>query len=652
LFPVNKTVVIEAVQPALDSGRYPIKLEVGDRLTVSADIFTYGHDVLTAWLRYRAGRKHEVWSEVAMKRIENERWSASFTVEKIGCYQYTVQAYPDGFLTWLQEVKKKHQAGVDVHSELLEGRRLLVQAQGRASSTDRALFAGYLERYDSCLEHGVAAAVVVEMVETHEFSELMGRYPDRRLATECERVFEVTVDRVRARFAAWYEMFPRSQGGIPGRSGTFKDCEERLEDIKRMGFEVIYFPPVHPIGVTNRKGPNNSLVAGPEDPGCPYAIGSLEGGHKALEPGLGSVEDFDQFVAACHAMNMEVALDFAVQCSPDHPYAREHPDWFYKRPDGTIKYAENPPKKYEDIYPLNFNCEDRAGLWEELKSVIEFWIEHGVHIFRVDNPHTKPLVFWEWLIEEIKRKTPEAIFLAEAFTHPKMMRALAKAGFTQSYTYFTWRNHKWELIDYLTELTQGPMREYFRGNFFVNTPDILPIALQQGGKPMFKIRVTLAATLSSVYGIYSGYELCEHAAIAGREEYLNSEKYEYKVWDWDRPGNIKEYISRLNRIRQENPALHEYDNLEFYRADNDDILWYGKRTPSGENIILVAVNLNPHEAHESFVYVPTERLGIGAWENYEVHDLITDARYLWKGERNFVRLDPNFEVAHVLRISR
>lgn len=645
--PPFRPVIIENVYPELDDGRYAIKREVGDTITVSADIFAEGHGLLAARLRYRK-KDAPAWSEVPMRRHANERWSASFTVTELGRYQYSILAYPDVFRTWLEETRKKHRAGVDISSELLEGRHMIDAAKRRATEADRALYAEFLKR----LGVGQGPSQVLEIVGTEAFLALMDKYAEKSFCTEYDRCLEVIVDRIEARYAAWYEMFPRSQGAVEGKSGTFRDCEARLPDIKAMGFNVIYFPPIHPIGAINRKGPNNALVAGPADPGCPYAIGSQFGGHKSIEPSLGSLADFERFVSRCREMGMEVALDFAIQCAPDHPYVQEHPDWFYKRPDGTIKYAENPPKKYEDIYPLDFYCNDREGLWNEMKSIIEFWILHGVNIFRVDNPHTKPVAFWEWLIAEIQKEHPQVVFLAEAFTHPKMMRILAKVGFTQSYTYFTWRNYKHELIEYFTELTEGAMQEYFLGNLFTNTPDILPTILQEGGRPAFKMRVTLAATLSSVYGIYSGFELCDNKAIPGREEYADSEKYQYKVWDWNRPGNIKSYIATLNQIREENPALHEYNNLEFYRSENDNIIVYGKYTNNKKNIIIVVVNLNPFQIQDSFVYIPIDGFGIAPHRPYEVLDLITGARYYWQGEKNYVRLDPHVEVAHILRINR
>src|SRR3954454_17914485 len=437
----------------------------------------------------------------------------------------------------------------------------------------------------------------------------MASYPDRADATQYEPIPQVVVDRPVAVFGAWYEFFPRSAEGRGGRGSTFRDCLPRVDDAKAMGFDVIYFPPIHPIGLANRKGRNNSVTCKPGDPGVPWAIGGEAGGHKAVEPSLGTLEDFDWLQKEIRRRGMEIALDFAINCSPDHPYVKEHPEWFYKRPDGTIKYAENPPKKYEDIYPINFRCENWRELWTEMKSIVLFWAERGVRIFRVDNPHTKPVAFWEYLIEGVRKKYADAIFLAEAFTRPKMMKALAKAGFNQSYTYFTWRTAQEELIEYFSELTQTDMREYFRGNLWPNTPDILPVHPQEGGRPMFMIRSVLAATLSSVYGIYSGFELCENEPLPGREEYLDSEKYQWKERDWDAPGNIKDWITRVNRIRKENRALQLYDNLRFYRADNEAILCYGKMTLARDNIIIVVVNLDPGRTQSSYVYIPLADFG-------------------------------------------
>ena len=480
----------------------------------------------------------------------------------------------------------------------------------------------------------------------------MERHLDRTEATRSERELEVVVDRERARFAAWYELFPRS-GAALDRSSTFTEAQAQLARIAAMGFDVVYLPPIHPIGRTHRKGRNNALVAAPGDPGSPWAIGSADGGFTAVHPDLGTLDDFDRFVGAARRLGLEVALDFAIQCSPDHPWVREHPEWFFHRPDGTIKYAENPPKKYQDIYPLNFQCEDPRPLWDAMRQILEFWIGHGVGTFRVDNPHTKPVRFWEWLICTVQEAHPEVIFLAEAFTRPKMMRVLAKAGFTQSYTYFTWRNDKQELIDYLTEITSPPVAEYFRGNLWPNTPDILHETLQRGGRPAFKTRLVLAATLSSLYGIYSGYELCENVAREpGSEEYLNSEKYEYKLRAWDAPGTLVDYVTRINRIRRENRALQWYRNLRFYPSDDPHILFFGKMTPERDNVVFVAANLDPFATHAGLVDVPLADLGIEPHQTYRMHELISDRWYEWRGPRGYVELDPEVEPAQIFVLQR
>ena len=642
-----RTVWIERVWPELDGGRFPVKREVGDLFEVTADVLREGHEALAAVLKYQTV-KDPAWQEVRMEPLGNDRWVARFPLKENTRYRYTIEAYPDPFRTWAEDIKKRLGLEMDVTSELLEGAEHLRRTLGRATGADRRRLEARLADFEQASTPAAKARILLD----EETAELMATYPDRSGATLYERELEVTADRPRARFAAWYEMFPRSQGRIPGRHGTFHDCIERLPAIAAMGFDVIYLPPIHPIGRSFRKGKNNGLTAGPDDPGSPWAIGNEAGGHKAVEPALGTLEDFRAFVRAVRQAGMEVVLDYALQCSPDHPYVREHPEWFNQRPDGTIKYAENPPKKYQDIYPLNFYCRDREALWEEMKSILLFWVEQGVRIFRVDNPHTKPIPFWAWLIGEIQAVYPDVIFLAEAFTRPKVMQALAKVGFTQSYTYFTWRNFKPEIIEYFTELTQTETAEYFRGNLFVNTPDILPPILQQAGRPAFKMRLALAATLSSVYGIYSGYELCENAAIPGTEEYLDSEKYEIKARDRSAPGNLNDYIARINEIRRENAALQEYRNLRFYESDDENILVYGKRSFDGQNTVMVAVNLDPFEAHEGQVRLPLEEWGIGPEARYQADELIAGQRHLWKGETQAIRLDPQVEPAAIFRLSR
>jgi starch synthase (maltosyl-transferring) len=645
---VFPSAVIENLRPLIDGGRYPIKRVVDEDLVVEADVFKAGHDVVAAALKWRILGDSR-WQETPMTHIDNDRWRGACTLYENAIYEYTVEAWTDTFRGWRDEFTKKFEVGVSaLTSEALEGAALLEAAAQRAYDYNDA--ARLLE-----LSQRIAAgdpAEIKVIAHSGELEVLMATYPNRSGATQYSPPPRVIVDHAIARTAAWYEFFPRSAEGRGDRGSTLRDCLSRIDDAQAMGFDVIYFPPIHPIGSTNRKGRNNSTTCLPQDPGVPYAIGSDAGGHKDIDPTLGTLDDFDWLQAEVRNRGMEIALDFAINCSPDHPYVREHPEWFYKRPDGSIKYAENPPKKYEDIYPLNFRCEDWQALWEEMKSIILFWADHGVRIFRVDNPHTKPLPFWEYLITEVRSKYPDVLFLAEAFTKPKMMKALAKSGFTQSYTYFTWRDSKQELIEYFTELTQTDMREYFRGNLWPNTPDILPFGLQEGGRPAFMIRAVLAATLSSLYGIYSGFELCENQALPGREEYADSEKYQWKERDWNAPGNIKDWIARLNKIRKENRALQFYDNLRFYQADNDAILFYAKMTAARDNIILVVVNLDPHRKQSSYIDVPIDQFGSIDDDVYQVHDLISDARYMWHGRRNYVELDPEIQPAHIFRVRR
>jgi starch synthase (maltosyl-transferring) len=642
----RRTVVIENITPAVDGGRYPIKRELGAELEVSADIFKEGHEVLVAYVRYR--RIGEPWRETPMHHVDNDRWAGTFRLDAPGRHVYAIEALAEPFRSWLADFAKRDADDRDLASALGEGLALIRAAAARASTaTDRRALEAHADRIARA-----GAAEAVRLAADAELAGLMERHLDRTEATRSERELEVVVDRERACFAAWYELFPRS-GAAPDRSATFREAQAQLARIAAMGFDVVYLPPIHPIGRTHRKGRNNALVAAPGDPGSPWAIGSADGGFTAVHPDLGTLDDFDRFVEAARRLGLEVALDFAIQCSPDHPWVREHPEWFFHRPDGTIKYAENPPKKYQDIYPLNFQCEDPRPLWDAMRQILEFWIGHGVGTFRVDNPHTKPVRFWEWLIRTVQDAHPEVIFLAEAFTRPKMMLVLAKAGFTQSYTYFTWRNDKQELIDYLTEITSPPVAEYFRGNLWPNTPDILHETLQRGGRPAFKTRLVLAATLSSLYGIYSGYELCENVPREpGSEEYLNSEKYEFKLRAWDAPGNLVEYVTRINRIRRENRALQGYRNLRFYPSDDPHILFFGKMTPARDNLVFVAANLDPFAAHTGLVDVPLADLGIEPHQAYRMHELVSDRWYEWRGPRGYVELDPEVEPAQIFVLQR
>ncbi|HEX2913610.1 MAG TPA: alpha-1,4-glucan--maltose-1-phosphate maltosyltransferase [Chloroflexia bacterium] len=653
-----RQIIIEHVTPEIDGGRYPVKRVIGDCFKVEADIFRDGHDLIAAALLYKvvsnepgtSNGNDDKWQEVPMQPVTNDRWEGEFPISTLGHYRYTIEAWNDRFGTWQHDMAKRVEASQVAPSDVLEGVAIVENTLKRISSQkDRTQLQSLLETAQATTDPVEAGRLFL----TEEVTKLMDRYPDRSRAARYNEL-EITVDPVNARFAAWYELFPRSQSPDPSRTGTLQDVIAQLPRIKGLGFDVLYLPPIHPIGRSNRKGPNNTLNPGPEDPGSPWAIGNENGGHKAIEPSLGTFEDFDQLVRATREHGIALALDFAIQCSPDHPWVKEHPEWFFVRPDGTIKYAENPPKKYQDIYPINFYNKNSAALWEELKSVVLFWIERGVRIFRVDNPHTKPIPFWEWMIGEVKRDYPETVFLAEAFTRPKVMRALAKAGFTQSYTYFTWRNTKWELTEYLTELTQSEMKEYYRGNLWPNTPDILHEFLQVGGIPAFKLRFVLAATLSSVYGMYSGYELGINTPLRhGSEEYLNSDKYQVNNYNWKQPQYLGDFISKINQIRQENRALHLYDNLVFYRADdNQNIIAYGKATPEKDNVILVVVNLNPWASQEAWLGVPYWDWGIGAGEPYRVTDLLTGNAYTWHGEYNFIRLDPLQQPAHIFRVER
>ncbi|KAK3897607.1 glycoside hydrolase superfamily [Staphylotrichum tortipilum] len=637
---MNPHIHIEAITPNTDQGAYPVKRIVGDPLHVAADIFRDGHEAIRAQVRWHAGGGK--WQTIPMAHQDSDRWAATVPLTHNATVQFCIDAWTDVFGTWLVDLRKKVEAGLPVPSEVAEGIQLVQHAINMSSGADRQRLTTAL----SALRAADTPTQAAEAVRDPALVELMDRWsPHADQVTS--PTLRVTVDRPRAAYSTWYEMFPRSQGRELGKAATLRHAAVRLPDLRAMGFDVVYLPPIHPIGTAHRKGPNNSLVAGPDDPGCPWAIGGPAGGHTAIDPGLGTLADFDAFVAAAAEQGLEVALDFAIQCSPDHPWVQEHPAWFHHRPDGTIKYAENPPKVYHDIYPVNFDTEDREALWQALRDVLLFWIDHGVKIFRVDKPHTKPFPFWAWVIADVQNTYPDVIFLAEAFTRPKVMKLLAKVGFTQSYTYFTWRNHAAELRAYLEELCYSGMQEYFRPNFWLNTPDILPEILQTGGKPAFKHRLVLAATLSPSYGIYSGFELCENAALPGSEEYLNSEKYEVRVRDWNQPGNIKALITQINCIRAEHPALQRLDNVQFFACDNDRLLVYGKR--HGADTLLIAVNLDPHAMQHGYMTIPADFVGIAPGGRYEVVDRLSGAVYNW-GERNYVRLDPQHQVAHILKV--
>jgi starch synthase (maltosyl-transferring) len=640
-------VVIEAVEPEIDAGRFPAKRIVGDALELRASIFTEGHDRVAATLLHRRSGESE-WSETPLQELVNDRFTGSFDVPEIGTYEYTLEAWVDRFATWREGLGRKVDAGVDVASELLEGAALVSAASQRAKGSDAAWLAERAER----LRAPNASAVRIPLALDAALRAAMGRTPDRREATRYPRTLALHVECERAAVGAWYEFFPRSTAKEPGRHGTFEDAVSRLRHAASMGFDVVYLPPVHPVGRAHRKGRNNSPSCEPGEPGSPWAIGGPEGGHCAVHPELGTLADFDGFVAEASSLGIDVALDIAFQCSPDHPWVREHPGWFRHRPDGTIQYAENPPKKYQDVYPLDFECEDWHELWHAARDVFLFWAEHGITIFRVDNPHTKPFAFWEWVTAEVRARHPRSVFLSEAFTRPSVMKYLAKAGFSQSYTYFTWRNTKAELTRYLEELTGSESREYMRPNFFANTPDIAPEFLQIGGRAAFQIRLVLAATLAGSYGIYGPiYELCLGDAIPGGEEYLDSEKYQLRHFDLEKAGNIVDFIRRVNQIRSEHRALRR-GSLRFVPIDNDEMIAYLRSDDASGEVLLVVVALSPHYRSSGWVELPLEDLGADPGLPYQMHDLLGGGRFLWSGSRNYVEIDPAAIPAHVFRLRR
>jgi starch synthase (maltosyl-transferring) len=637
--------VIDRVIPEVDGGRFAVKRVVGDTMVVEADVFTDGHDAIACMLGYKHESDSE-WREVPMAPSVNDRWRGEFELERLGRYRYTVSAWVDHFLSWRSEFRRRVDPA-DIASAALVGAKLIAETANRASRDD----AQQLRDWGKQLVATQDTAEIQRIALDDGMAAIAQRYPDRSFARAYEKELRIFVDPERARFSSWYEFFPRSTSPEPGRHGTLRDATAHLDYVAELGFDVVYLPPIHPIGRVKRKGKNNSLTPTAEDYGSPWAIGSGEGGHKAIHPELGTFDDFARFVGRAKELGIDVALDIAFQTAPDHPYVKQHPAWFTWRPDGTVQYAENPPKKYQDIYPFNFESDDWLALWDELKSVFDFWIERGVTVFRVDNPHTKPFPFWEWAIGEIKAAHPEVIFLAEAFTRPKIMHRLAKLGFSQSYTYFAWRNTKQELIEYFTELSQGPGRDYFRPNVWPNTPDILTEYLQHGGRSAFVARLLLAATLAASYGIYGpAFELSENVPRdPGTEEYLNSEKYEVRAWDLDRPDSLRYLIARLNRIRRDNPALHNDATLAFAATDNDQMIAYVKATDDHSNVLLIIVNLDPHHRHSSWVDVDPERLGLVADAPFHVHDLLTEARYTWNGRRNYVELSPG--MGHVFSIT-
>jgi len=643
-------VVIEAIRPEIDAGRFPIKRAVGEVVVVEANAFADGHDAVRCTLLFRKEGVRK-WSETSMESLGNDRWRGEFRVTELGRYLYSVQAWVDRFATWRQDMAKKIASETDVDIDYLIGAALLEEATDRVSGSDAE---GCKAWARNLRDSSLGLDRKRQLVASEEAGSVVARHPDRRDMVTYDRELSVIVDPEQARFSSWYELFPRSFAPNGTGHGSFRDCEAVLNYVASMGFDVLYLPPIHPIGRTHRKGKNNSVVCTPEDVGSPWAIGAEEGGHKSVHPQLGTIEEFRWLVKTAESYGIRTALDIAFQCSPDHPYLKQHTEWFRKRPDGSIQYAENPPKKYQDIYPFDFECEHWSELWKELKSIFLFWIEQGVRIFRVDNPHTKPFRFWERIISEIKRDYPETIFLSEAFTRPRVMYRLAKIGFTQSYTYFTWRNTKQELVNYFTELTKGDVREFFRPNLWPNTPDILPEYLQFGGRPAFIARLVLAATLGANYGIYGpAFELCERTAREpGGEEYLDSEKYELKNWNRTHPDSLRELIARVNNIRKANPALRHDWNLQFHPIANDQLICYSKRTKDQSNVILVVVNLDPHHTQSGWIELAPQDIGAPADRPYQVHDLLSDAHYLWQGQRNYVELNPHIMPAHIFRVRR
>jgi starch synthase (maltosyl-transferring) len=641
--------VIESVSPQIDCGRFPIKRALGEAVRVQADVFADGHDSVACDLLFRPEADAQ-WLRLAMAPLGSDRWAASFNVDRLGRWLYRIEAWVDHFETWRRDLVKRHEAGQDLSVELLRGAQMVRETAERARDD-----APHLRELSAALAD--AERPIGERYELAfdvELARLMREHPDPALVVRQDAPLGVGVDPIQARFSTWYEMFPRSCAPDPGRHGTLRDCEARLPYVAGMGFDVLYLPPIHPIGTHERKGRNNRQQAEPDDVGSPWAIGARAGGHKAIHAELGTLEDFRSLVARARELGIALALDLAFQCSPEHPYVTEHPDWFLRRPDGSIQYAENPPKKYQDIYPFHFETDAWPALWQELKSVLEFWIAQGVRIFRVDNPHTKAFDFWEWLIASMKREHPDIIFLSEAFTRPKVMQRLAKLGFTQSYTYFAWRNGKHELIEYFTELTQTSVREYLRPNLWPNTPDILTEYLQFGGRNGFMVRLVLAATLGASYGIYGpAFELMEHEPREpGSEEYLDSEKYQVRHWDLERPDSLSGFIARVNRVRHDNPALHTDATLRFHEIDNDALICYSKRTEDFSNVVLAVVNLDPHHAQAGWLRLDLDALGLDQAQPFQAHDLLTGARFLWLGARNYVALDPARGAAHVLLLRR
>jgi starch synthase (maltosyl-transferring) len=644
----TKRVIITNVLPSVDNGAFPAKAIVNKQLEISADIFADGHDHIAAAIQIKHTSEKQ-WNELPLKFCENDRWLATYVPSILGTYQFRILAWIDHFSTWQADIHKKYLAGQDISVDLKAGVKIVQEAIGRSTGKNKEALILWADDLDNAsnIEDSYALS------QSYIISPILNKCRDKSKVTTHPQTFEITIDPPKAGFSAWYELFPRSASAEPGKHGTFNDVINLLPRISKMGFDVLYLPPIHPIGFKHRKGRNNSLTATENDPGSPWAIGNKTGGHKAINAELGTLKDFKKLVSEARKLDIDIAMDIAFQCSPDHPYVKQHPEWFKWRADGTVQFAENPPKKYEDILPFNFESEDWQGLWEELKSVFEYWVDKGVTIFRVDNPHTKAIPFWEWAIKELKAEHPELIFLAEAFTRPRIMEQLAKAGFSQSYTYFTWRNAKWELQEYVNELTKTNLRYYFRPNFWPNTPDILTQELVTGGENMHIIKLILAATLSSNYGLYGPvYDFAINEPMPGKEEYNDNEKYEIKYWDWNCYTKIREVMTRINRIRKENPALQETFNIEFAETDNDNIICFMKSDASRENIMIIAINLDPHNTQSANIKLPLHKFGLKYDEHYTVHDLLSGDKFQWYSDRNWVSLNPYDLPAHILRMAK
>jgi len=644
----KERVVISGITPRIEGGKYPAKRAIGETLTVTADIFTDGHDEIAASTLIRLKDKEE-WLEYPMSFISNDQWQTTIPLDEIGLHEYQVIGWVDHFTSWKKGLVKKYNANQDVSVELQIGADMFGHAQTLANEVETEKLLTWIQQINTAPDIESSISVVLK----EEVAYLMRSLREADLITKSDEIYRIEVERKKAAFSSWYELFPRSASSEPGRHGNFQDVKRLLPGIAKMGFDTLYFPPIHPIGEMKRKGKNNSLTPAADDPGSPWAIGNKLGGHKDIHPELGTIQDFEELVAEAKKVNIEVAMDIAYQCAPDHPYVKEHPQWFKWRPDGTVQYAENPPKKYEDILPFNFETEDWANLWSELKSVIDYWIEKGVHIFRIDNPHTKAFAFWEWMIGEVRLKHPEVIFLAEAFTRPRVMEKLAKAGFNQSYSYFTWRNSKWEFEQYLTELTKTDLQYYFRPNFWPNTPDILPHHLVEGGENAHIMRLILAATMSSNYGLYGPvYEYGVNTPHPGKEEYTDNEKYEIKQWDWDRYSRTREIISLVNKLRKDNPALQTTWNIDFTFTDNDQVICYSKTDKNASDSLVIVVNLDAFNTQGAHIRVPLERFGMSYESSYTVKDMLSGEKYHWHGEYNFIQLNPYDMPAHIFKIEQ